>query len=507
MIKISKINEVYFLVEGVNPGDEIELQELALEFQFTHPKSRFSKSFQMGDWDGEVRFMKFLNYYKEQALLPTGLLYDALQICKRRKIKVKIDDFGIRKLDYLDRFDDYFSQVIQPTLPSTIKIREYQLEAVKHALNVQKSTMISPTGSGKSFIIYLFIRWVLDHDFKKGEKFLLVVPNVSLVDQMADDFISYGYSKPNKISRIYYGKEKNFNNSIIISTWQSIHKKNYEWFDQFSGLIIDETHRAKSDRVQFVTENCVNARFRLGTTGTLQSDLLEKYQVIGNLGYPFKTKSTIELVEDGHLSPFIVKNTVLKWKSKEKFSFTSFDEEFTEIITNENRQKLMVNFINDVYTKNKIGTFLVLASRVDYLNTLYDRLKEIHENVYLIYGDIKPDKRQKILNEIKENGGILVANIQIMGTGVNIPNVSNIVIATPFKSADILAIQTIGRAIRLHPSKSIANIYDFFDKIPVKKRKHNNVFTWLNEKCLVYKKEGYHFENYQYEFNARERNL
>jgi superfamily II DNA or RNA helicase len=59
----------------------------------------------------------------------------------------------------------------------------------------------------------------------------------------------------------------------------------------------------------------------------------------------------------------------------------------------------------------------------------------------------------------------LVANIQIMGTGINITNVGNIVIATPFKSADVLAIQTIGRAIRLHPSKSMANIYDFFDKI------------------------------------------
>jgi superfamily II DNA or RNA helicase len=136
---------------------------------------------------------------------------------------------------------------------------------------------------------------------------------------------------------------------------------------------------------------------------------------------------------------------------------------------------------------------------VEYLKSLYEILKEKYDRVYLIYGNIKPEKREEILKAVKETGGILVANIQIMGTGINITNVGNIVIATPFKSADVLAIQTIGRAIRLHPSKSMANIYDFFDKIPVSKSKHNKIFKWLNEKCLVYKQEGYQYENFQFE--------
>jgi superfamily II DNA or RNA helicase len=173
---------------------------------------------------------------------------------------------------------------------------------------------------------------ILDHDFKKHEKILLIVPNVSLVDQMANDFLDYGYNKPDNIARVYYGQDKNFNKQIIISTWQSIHNYHYEWFEQFQCLIVDETHKSKADRLQYVTENCINARFRLGTTGTLQQELLERYQVIANLGYPFTTKSTIELVDEGYLSPFMVKNIVLKWKTKEKMNFSDFDEEYTTVL-------------------------------------------------------------------------------------------------------------------------------------------------------------------------------
>lgn len=509
-LRFSKVDEVFYLIECEKPEDSIGLQEISLKFQFTHPQHKFANSYKMGEWDGEVRLIRFLDYDREVALAPCGLLDEIIRFCFDAKIKIyfKEKNFGKPILKHLEHFDKYFEQVIQPSLPPNIEHRDYQIVAVKEALKRQKAVMLSPTASGKSFIIYCYVRWLLDHELNKEEKILMVVPNTSLVEQMANDFLSYGYKKPNNISKIYYGQTKDFNRQIIISTWQSIYKYPYDWFDQFSGLIIDETHGAKANKLTFVAENCVNARFRLGTTATLHDDPVKRYQSVTYLGQPFKTKSTMELVEEGYLAPFLVKNILLKWKTKEKFTFSSYDEEYNTIVTHPVRERTILNFIERLYLKQtpkEKGTFLVLGSRIETLKSLYEELeKKFGEDVHLIYGAIPTKKREIILSKIKKEGGILVANISILGTGVNIPNVTNVINANPFKSPDILALQTIGRAIRLHPNKKFANIYDFFDKIPVTKHKYNKTFDWLNTKCLKYKKEGYQFQTYQYEMRIEE---
>jgi len=503
-LKFTKINEVYFLVEGITSSDIIDIQELYLNFQYMHPNAKFMPAYKNGSWDGEVRFINYLDSNRDKALAPVGLLRPIMEFCSSRQIELIFEngDIGIRELKHFDKIDIYFDKVLNPSLPGKMELRDYQRKAIKQALKIQKATLISPTGSGKSLILYGYIRWILDHEFEENDRLLLVVPNTTLVEQMAKDFIGYGYKRVNNIEKIYHGQEKNFSSQIIISTWQSLYKYEYEFFEQFRGIIIDECHGAKANKLRYVSENCINAEFRLGTTGTLQSDLLERYQVTSHLGTPFRTKTTVELVSEGHLSEFLVKNTVLKWKTKEKLELSTFDEEYSAVLKCPERRDLIVNFIQNVYNNEPVGTFLVLGNRIDYLKDMYAKLKEKYDNVYLIYGEIKEKDRQVILEKIKKCGGILVANLSILGTGINIPNVFQIVVATPFKSADILAIQMIGRAIRLYSGKKMATIYDFFDKIPIKGKQHNNIFKWLQVKEDVYRREGYKHNTYQIEMQV-----
>ena len=79
--------------------------------------------------------------------------------------------------------------------------------------------------SGKSLIIYALIRWYLDNC---NEKILIIVPSVSLCNQMKSDFEDYSSSDNNfdaesEIHLIYSGQEKlDVSQRILISTWQSI---------------------------------------------------------------------------------------------------------------------------------------------------------------------------------------------------------------------------------------------------------------------------------------------
>jgi len=92
----------------------------------------------------------------------------------------------------------------------SIRPRDYQLDAVEHALKKKSCLLLSPTASGKSLIIYLLARWYLDnHD----GRILIVVPTTSLVEQMYTDFADYAnqddsFSVEDTCQKIYGGKEK-----------------------------------------------------------------------------------------------------------------------------------------------------------------------------------------------------------------------------------------------------------------------------------------------------------
>ena len=66
---------------------------------------------------------------------------------------------------------DLTSVVPQYNVP--FAIRDYQLNAINHALTQQRALLLSPTASGKSLIIYIIIRYL-------NLKTLILVPTTSL---------------------------------------------------------------------------------------------------------------------------------------------------------------------------------------------------------------------------------------------------------------------------------------------------------------------------------------
>ena len=73
---------------------------------------------------------------------------------------------------------------------SKIKARDYQIDAIHNILESNRGLIVSPTGSGKSFIIYALVRYYV----QRVLKVLIVVPTTSLVEQMYTDFADYGWS-------------------------------------------------------------------------------------------------------------------------------------------------------------------------------------------------------------------------------------------------------------------------------------------------------------------------
>ena len=156
--------------------------------------------------------------------------------------------------------------------------------------------LLSPTSSGKSLIIYLAVRQLLTYKCKKG---LIIVPTTSLVEQLYSDFSDYstknGWDVQENVHRIYQGRDKHTDLPLTISTWQSLYTKPEEYFHQFDFIIGDEAHLFKAKSLTSIFDKCVNTKYRIGTTGTLDGMKTHKLILEGLFGKVKKVISTKEL--------------------------------------------------------------------------------------------------------------------------------------------------------------------------------------------------------------------
>ena len=252
MIHIKPVNSVYIEIEC----DKGIAKELSSFFTFKVPNSQYNPAFRKKRWDGKIRLFNILTNK-----IYTGLLPYVLAFASDRGYKVSYE--SNLKLDTTPvEFPRVFSGGTE------IEPHDYQLNSVRHALANRRALLISPTGSGKSLIIYFTMLELLKRT--KG-KILIVVPTTGLVTQLKSDFEDYANTQ--KISEhihlVYGGQEKTSNKRVVISTWQSLYDQSEEFFNQFDAIIGDESHLFKAKSLVKIMTKLKNCEYRIGTTGTL----------------------------------------------------------------------------------------------------------------------------------------------------------------------------------------------------------------------------------------------
>ena len=79
---------------------------------------------------------------------------------------------------------------------------------------------------------------------------------------------------------------------------------------------------------------------------------------------------------------------------------------------------------------------------------------------HYIDGSTPVDKREEIRAALEQSGdNILIGNVAVVGTGINIKRLNTIVFLINTKSHSRI-LQSIGRILRLHSTKDIAHLID-----------------------------------------------
>ena len=467
-LTVKKKNEVYITIHS---DEEYVHRELADYFTFEVPEAKFLKrNPRYKYWDGTIRLYS----------PATGDLYHGLMKHVQTWADEKQYIVEYEKNDWYGDIEDD-NKFVSPAgvkhfmdKISNIKPRDYQYKAVYEAIKYNRKLLLSPTGSGKSLMIYAIVRYYA----ATAKKILIVVPTTSLVEQMVNDFVSYGWNADDFIHKIYSGKDKVTDKNIILSTWQSIYKFPKRYFDDIDCVIGDEAHLFKSKSLTGIMTKLHNAKYRFGFTGTLDGSKTHKWVLEGLFGSCDQVTKTDDLIKSGYLSKFRIKILLCKHSSQH---FETYHDEIDYLVEHRGRNNLIKNLVKDLE-----GNTLVLFNYVEkHGEPLYDLINSnVKEDrkVFFVHGGTEVVDREEVrLITEEEDNAVIVASYGTFSTGINIKRLHNIIFASPSKSR-IRNLQSIGRVLRKGEGKSIATLYDIADDIGGQ----NYTLRHLNERVTIY---------------------
>lgn len=491
-----EFNAVSAIITATNENQHSKsannLQFVAKKFEFQPENYKYTPKYISGVWDGYIRPVTFGINRKNNPYIvfPIGLYEEIMHYLNDLNSNVSFNkDYAYDKHKQL-----FLDQESIDNLE--FEIYNHQLQAVETALRDHRKLILSPTGSGKSLIIYLLIQSMLKNNVEG--KILLLVPTVGLVKQLYKEMIDYtnGDEQLKQIIHcISAGKPKNNDKSLIyISTWQSIYKESDDYFKQFGTLIVDEVHTADCNSITKICEKTKNAYYRFGLTGTLKETKLNRLALTGYFGSVFECVNTKRLIDMNILSKLNVTHVYMNHQPtiKPPRTYLTYRDEIDIINKNEKRYQKLA--ILSAYTAKTKGNTLILVNYVekqaDVLNRLLNEIKtKSHEhqdlNIYYVTGKTSADEREQVRNLIEnDTHGIIIATYQVYQAGVNIKNLHNVIFASPTKSI-VRTLQSIGRGLRLHESKECCNLYDVVDVLNI--QGHNS----YTEKHYMMRKQYY----------------
>src|SRR5690625_2693286 len=363
------------------------------------------------------------------------------------------------------------------------------------------------TGTGKTATAYhicwkLFqARWNLRRDGNLRPRILFLADRNLLADQAFNAFSAFDDDALVRITPKEIKKKGQVptNGSIFFTIFQTFMSGpgNSPYFgdypeDFFDLIIIDECHRggANDESSWRAIMEHFSPAVQLGLTATPRRDVnADTYTYFGE---PIYTYSLKEGINDGYLTPFKVKQIST---TEDNYQFTSddsvlegeIDEERVYSLEEQNRiielmdvERYRVQLFLNMMNQNQktlvfCATQLHAAATRDLINQYSDS-----DNPNYCHRVTADDGKLGVqhLNEFKDNEKLIptiLTTSQKLRTGVDAPEVRNIVLLRPIRSM-VEFKQIIGRGTRLFDGKDYFTIYDF-----VKAHEHFNDPEWDGE--------------------------
>lgn len=305
------------------------------------------------------------------------------------------------------------------------------------------------TGSGKSCVLLKFLEHLKINA-------LIIVPTTSLLTQWQDMIVEHTAYTKEDIGHVQAGIADYKGKPITIGLIQSVCRDKYgEDFKKHFGVIIyDELHRTGCEHFSKVVP-MFTAKYRIGATGTLERpdgmDIVFRNhlgEVIISLGGEREEEVRPKILAVGYKG---AKKFIPHWATgipiirKRGVIISALAKD------NSRNDMLVANTIKLAMSGRRI---LVLSDRIDQLTYMLNHTDPIHKPGLFIRKTAKEEK-ERILHECQ----ILFATFGLFATGMDVPDLAGLVLATPQARVR----QAVGRISRLYEGKKRPIIIDIVD--------------------------------------------
>lgn len=369
-----------------------------------------------------------------------------------------------------------------------MKARDYQQEAIDALIRyfftnrTGNPVLVLPTGSGKSVIIALFIKWVLEN--WPRQRILMLTHVKELIEQNYEKLVTVWPAAPSGIYSASLNRKED--EQILYAGVQSIYKKGM-LFEPFDLVLIDECHLCpKSGNGQYITllEDLrkINPNLRvIGLSATpyrMDSGLLTEGddRIFTDVAFDLPMK---RLLDAGHLTPVVSKNAQAKIDLK---GVGSSNGEYSK------KQMQEAAMFGDLTARAvsemvELGAdrncWLVFCSGVAHAYEVRDEIQEHGIECETLHGGIPKKEREEIIAAHKNGELKALTNCDVLTTGYDNPRIDMLGLLRATKSPN-LYVQIVGRGMRLFEGKENCLVLDFglnverhgpVDQIVVKKKR------------------------------------
>ena len=356
-------------------------------------------------------------------------------------------------------YDDQRTRPKLPALNFTVQLDdvekderyEGQSKAVEAMHYHQQGQIIRPPGTGKTQIALAFAA-------QAETRTLVLVHTKDILDQWVMNVENSIPELKGKVG-VIQGKTHKVGH-ITIATVQTL--RNYildppkGFWEQFGCVIADEGHHAAAPTWEQILNKCP-AYFRFAfTASATRADGLEKLitYLVGPIIHRQKFSSTVKL----HVKQV---NTGFNHPYRGSFDWGTL---LRALINDEKRNAQIARLIDkEVHQGNSV---LVLSRRIDHLTNIAEMMGNETE---VLTGKRTQADRSRILKDFRDGKLRVLLATQLADEALDVPRLNRVFLVHPGKHEGRI-IQQIGRAIRQHPDKEDAIIYDFVDKVRVLQR-------------------------------------
>jgi len=369
-----------------------------------------------------------------------------------------------------------------------VKLHDYQELAVEKFFNNDKrGTLLYATGTGKTEIAIGVIERYLKEN--KNANILFLAPRITLVEQTAERMEGYGLTVGK-----YYSEEKDLEQQITISTYQSIGKIPYI-AENFNLIIFDEVHLA-SDYAETYSQ-IMKAGVEYGVdmlclTATIDKNNYERYGTILEKCPVIDEIKLNTAIKKDYLSKVEVEDHSVHLSPETQRLYTEYSQNIRDLsnslgtsnprevqmmlkrgmreagmwFKNVQARKLLTEYNEEKVSKvyDLIKSFngeqtIVFCERVQTLELLKERMGDCFD-----YITAKTGKKKR--KEILENFGKtfhVIGTVHTLDLGYDVPDIKHGIVVASNKNETTI-VQRIGRVVRKAEGKTISKIYVVYAK-------------------------------------------